>query len=576
MRQLTRLFAAACALTLGLACDRNPGAPAQHSDESVLTGAEAEQYLSMTARAWEVEGNLSLTNLLRARDSAFMRVRDSLGSVLAIARRSPRPGMNRSFGSGEMVTIAPGGPFDPLLLAFSVDPAANGSKGTFVAKGTLIGTSASGSMSYHTVPPYAGGTVNNQTRSYSYGGSQFAYCLTEYAKGSATGLSCNPSESMTATSTARLYYVCGVTLFASGNGKARISTSALTGPLSAVPNWGAYVAIATDLIGWDGQQEESPEKSANNGTCSPPTARVKPFNAEMTSGGVLKLYVEDGITERDVTLENNSSRGTAEIDSTVWVVDGGTPETVSGTNSLRKRLSLGSHSASITVWDQAHKSSSASTSFSIGTLTEESCGGVARISRPGLNLSGTCETTGSGGGGQPPQYNCHWERDYRAYYDEEGHLVYFEWTSEWREVCGWAQRAVPTMSASSASTNNEGAGLKVTVIAKGTLPRLVPTMVTRVSETGQVIIAVDTTKATAADLEQVIHAAWGLAERGGNGRREMTGAIVGKPAEWTHEKAKPGSFSHGLMQRVRKATKGSTFYFGAGRVLDVVIPRNMY
>jgi hypothetical protein len=171
-----------------------------------------------------------------------------------------------------------------------------------------------------------------------------------------------------------------------------------------------------------------------------------------------------------------------------------------------------------------------------------------------------------GGGGspaEPPGDDCHWARDYIIWSDGS-----WDWLDDWYIECGAAE-----LRASSATSGSDSHKLRVRLVAKSALGNSRSVTVVRDRDADvAAVIAVDTSRATAADLEQAFLAAQLLASKAAPSSTHVTdGVVVSEATARAKSSNGPASRAAKYLDSLRTASERDSKFVGKGRSLDIEI-----
>lgn len=209
-------------------------------------------------------------------------------------------------------------------------------------------------------------------------------------------------------------------------------------------------------------------------------------------------------------------------------------------------------------------------------------GGEATL-RADPPLGSVCGTQtgppGGGGEGPPPDDpdpDCHWERDFVVYTDGS-----WDWLGPWMLHCGYetfrsltrrqgrpprpsVSKAIPT-----AAVASQGAVLSMRLLGSGPLGSGRSIEVHRYSALDvDAVIRIDTTRATAADLETAFSVAEAIVNLGDN---HHVGAIQGPPSLTARANSGPYSRAAQFLKALSRAAQRNSPLFGLAHSLDVTI-----
>jgi hypothetical protein len=179
------------------------------------------------------------------------------------------------------------------------------------------------------------------------------------------------------------------------------------------------------------------------------------------------------------------------------------------------------------------------------------------------------DNPGSGDGSTPPVddpgYECHWEREYRIWYWPALQAYTWEWTSSWEISCGWETLRAGIEPEGTTSASSRAPMLHLTMHGTGALKNGRTTSLTRTSAKGMELF-VDTTLATAADIENAIAAASGLDDKS-LGQTYGRGMIMGDAT--ASAKTANGANSRGakLLKDLMKAPERANNSLTSGRIV---------
>lgn len=203
--------------------------------------------------------------------------------------------------------------------------------------------------------------------------------------------------------------------------------------------------------------------------------------------------------------------------------------------------------------------------------------GFTAITRSAANSTespcGQTTTPGSGGGEPPsspePDYSrhCFWSRYYVIYTDGS-----WEFIGEWFYSCEYASLRMSTPPPSSP----KGPPTRVQMIGKGRLSSGRAVQLLRDPTDGtDVFVAVDTTRATAADVELALLAAEEMSAKPmPTGRNKGLGQIFGADPAIARASLNPQSRAASVLRDLLRADGKATDAFGLARVLEFSVDRD--
>ncbi len=372
---------------------------------------------------------------------------------------------------------------------------------------------------------------------------------------------------------------CGVTITTTGYHEAWLGVPYLS--------WAVNLFLGISLtLPFDNYLPATPYNSSqatgHNATCIAPMAHFSMSSSGDTEndGGTLTPSTTGGAS---VSFSSTSDSGSAAITSYAWTLDG---VNQGGGTGMTKSLNPGSHTVTLTVTN-GHDLTSAAASGTIQVA--ESCdvsdsGAVTRTvtgAQPSFLVAGkpqrprfNCGQSGPPGGTSSPpsdpEYGCHWERDYVLYTDGT-----WDWLDDWQQVCGWEElRGDATSRDNDPSDSRTNPAIRVRFVGAGPQRNGRVATIARLSgETAGAEIVVDTTRATAADIENAIASAQVLIDAGPRPGGGNPFAVIGDaPAAQRNAVSAQGSaagYLHSLLAAPERANSRS----GKGRTLEIAVER---
>jgi hypothetical protein len=211
------------------------------------------------------------------------------------------------------------------------------------------------------------------------------------------------------------------------------------------------------------------------------------------------------------------------------------------------------------------------------TCVPDACDGYTTVAPRGSNAPGRdlaysgCNGPGTGGGGDnlpPADYGCHWERSFWALVDSNTYeVVAWGWSDEWHQVCGGETAPAPTEQTKRNSVN-------VTLLATGHLMNNRRTTVMRDPATGSVVVALDTTVASAADLALALKGAERIQSFVEADSGKSAGVVTGKLSRSIRAQFGKDSQADAYLKRLLKSDQRTVMAFGRGRALDITLRGN--